>query len=89
MTCHVVQANQLSIVSELSPVEIREICDAFKEGLERMLKLSIDNLKQSLRAMSQKSSFDSISASSKFEICLMNAGSIVDFHKGLTGRVGT
>jgi hypothetical protein len=85
----IVQVDQLKVVSELSSVEISEICVAFSAGLQCILKKAADDLKDSLYTMDLKSKTEPTSMYSKFEICAMNSGSIKDFHHGLAGRIGT
>jgi hypothetical protein len=83
------QVASLETVSLLTPSEIEIICEAFKYGLYDMILSKCHQLETSLRCMARRGRLSQSKASCKFQISVMNAGNIRDFHNGLSGRLGT
>jgi hypothetical protein len=76
----------LRVVSELTGEEISMACQAFREGLSKMLKEGGAALKQAFAVSDSRSNSD---VDSKFNIVALSCGKIADFHAGIEERIGT
>ena len=75
----------LEVVSELSNAEISVICRAVFHGLEKILNIASEKLKDAFTAMKKK---DKMEGECKFSLLPMTCGTIKDFHSGIEGRIG-
>jgi hypothetical protein len=75
----------LRVVSRLTDGERVAVCEAVRNGLERMLKESSELLEKAFSVSDQrKNAIDG----SKFNIVPVSCGNVNDFHAGVEGRIG-
>ena len=75
----------LDVFRELSPTEVHDIVQAVSEELENVLNEKVAFLRESAQAALAQAS---ISNTAKFTVEDLKAGTIEDYRKGLSGRVG-
>ena len=71
---------------QITPEQIKEICNEALPFVEKMLIGSVEKARIAVEAMDK---FKSSNMASKYEVPPeMSAGTVNDFHSGLTGRIG-
>jgi hypothetical protein len=76
----------LRVVSEMTEEEISWVCQAFQEGLSKMLREGSAELKQAFAVSDRRPGTD---VDSKFNVVPLSCGRITDFHAGVEERIGT
>jgi Ca2+-binding EF-hand superfamily protein len=77
--------DQLRHLSRTTPEQVKVSCEIIKEELLRVLQEKLDDLKKSFEKLDSQPEGES---NSKFQIFKMNVGTVNDFHKGLSSRIG-
>jgi hypothetical protein len=77
----------LDVFRELNGHEIAEIAQAVSGALEAILIEKVAQLRESCKAAKEKEIYDGQN-DAKFLVVELKAGSILDYHNGLSGRVG-
>jgi hypothetical protein len=81
--------DHLRVTSGLTTEDVDEVCDGFSAGLRRILNESVGQLKAAFESMDRARENP---AGGKFRVDLppnkLRCGSIEDFHKGLSSRIG-
>lgn len=82
------EADPVQAVSRLSEADLQAIVACFSEGAHRMLREEVAKLRRAYESMQRKMEEASMEPG-KFTLApQMECGSIVNFHKGLSARVG-
>ncbi len=77
--------DQMRRLAQLAPDQVRRALDAAVIGLNVQYKSSQENLRKTLKAVTEQAERVS---QSKFELSKLSCGTIDDFHKGLESRIG-
>jgi hypothetical protein len=75
-------------LSTLSESDIEHVSHAFKLGLQYLLRSQVRILNESIQNMDLECKSQGNKSGHKFQISMMDAGNIQDFHEGLNGRLG-
>jgi hypothetical protein len=78
-------ADQLRHLSNATLKDLEVSCEIIKEGLLQTLQEKLAVLKTAYKKLDSQTAAGS---NTKFQISKMSVGSIADFHKGLTTRIG-
>jgi hypothetical protein len=85
---HAILADPVRRVSELSPQDLDRVAEEFWGGVRRLLGEQASQLNRCYAELDQKAVERADGSSAKFQTFSMSAGTVEDFHKGLTNRVG-
>jgi hypothetical protein len=85
---HVVLADPVRRVCSLSPQDLDRVSEEFWGGARRLLAEQASQLKGCYSELDSKAAEVGDGSSGKFQTFSMSAGTVEDFHKGLTDRVG-
>jgi hypothetical protein len=81
-------ADPVRRVCSLSPQDLDSVSEAFWGGARRLLAEQASQLKRCYAELDRKAAEVGDGSSGKFQTFSMSAGTMEDFHKGLTDRVG-
>jgi hypothetical protein len=85
---HAALADPVRRVCSLSPQDLDRVSKDFCEGARRLLAEQASQLKRCYAELDHKAAEAGDGSSGKFQTFSMSAGTVEDFHKGLTDRVG-
>jgi hypothetical protein len=86
---HAALADPVRRVCSLSPQDLDRVSEDFWGGVRRLLTEQASQLKRCYAELDSKAAEIGDGSNGKFQTFSMNAGTVEDFHKGLTDRVGT
>ena len=83
-----ISRDPLRLVCKLDPPVLDSVALMFCEGVKRLLAGQMQELKICYEEMDRKALESADGSNSKFQAFTMSAGTVDDFYKGLTDRVG-
>ena len=87
-SCFPPNVNNLREVCQLGCDELEEVLGAFAEGMGRLLRGALDQLRQGYQALDQRTKEGASGIGKKFVTFKLACGSVEDFHKGMSERIG-
>ena len=85
---HAALADPVRRVCSMSPQDLDRVSEEFWVGSRRLLAEQASQLKRCYAELDSKAAEVGDGSSGKFQTFSMSAGTVEDFHKGLTDRVG-